>query len=154
MDTSRCFVGQPRMERLRKSLPSSTLILGIDEHTGVLLDFQAEQCQVQGLGNATIEGPDYSKVFKSGTSFSITELGPYHAPPDAQAYGTLVAKTGDVQEPEIEPPQEVLTLIAKREEARQEKNWSESDALREQIAREGFEVEDTSEGPRWRYIRE
>jgi len=47
-----------------------------------------------------------------------------------------------------------LTLITKREEARQARNWSESDALREQIEREGFEVKDTSEGPRWRYIGE
>jgi cyanophycinase-like exopeptidase len=154
VDTRRCFVGQPRMERLRKSLPSSTLVLGIDEHTGVLLDFQAEQCQVQGIGNVTIEGSNYSKVFKSGTSFPITELGPYHAPPEAQGYGTLVAKTGDVQDPDIEPPQEVLTLITKREEARQARNWSGSDALREQIERKGFEVKDTPEGPRWRCIGE
>ncbi len=152
VDTSRCFVGQPRMESLRKSLPSSTLILGIDEHTGVLFDFQAEQCQVQGLGSAFIEGPEYSKVFKSGTSFPITELGPYHAPPEVPGYGTPVAKTGDAREPEVEPPQEVLSLISKREEARREKNWSDADVLREQIAREGFEVEDTPEGPRWRYL--
>ena len=154
VDTSRCFVGQPRMEGLKQSLPPSTLILGIDEHTGVLFDFQAEQCQVQGIGNVTIEGPEYSKVFKSESSFPITELGPYHTPPEVPGYGTLVAKTGDIQEPEVELPEGVLSLIRKRDEARQERNWSEADALREQIAREGFEVEDTQEGSRWRYIGE
>ena len=151
VDTSRCFVGQTRMEGLRRSLPSSTIVLGIDEHTGVLFDFQTEQCHVQGIGNATIEGLEYSKVFKSGSSFPITELGPYHVPSEVPGYGKLVAKSGGTQEPEVEPSQEVLTLIKKREEARQKRNWSEADALRDRIAGEGFEVEDTPEGSRWRY---
>ncbi len=48
---------------------------------------------------------------------------------------------------EVNAPQHVLTLVKEREEARHEKNWNESDRLREEIIRQGFSVEDTSEGP-------
>jgi cysteinyl-tRNA synthetase len=36
--------------------------------------------------------------------------------------------------------------LIQRKEARENKNWSESDRLRDEIAKLGFEVKDTSEG--------
>ena len=43
-------------------------------------------------------------------------------------------------------PDEVQKLLDAREEARKNKNWAESDRLREEIKKFGYEVEDTSEG--------
>ena len=45
-------------------------------------------------------------------------------------------------------PEEVQKLISKRETARENKDWAESDNLREEILTKGFEVLDTPEGPR------
>jgi cysteinyl-tRNA synthetase len=47
-------------------------------------------------------------------------------------------------------PEEVQSLVDQRQEARAEKRWQEADALRDQIAGAGYEVEDTAEGPRIR----
>lgn len=43
-------------------------------------------------------------------------------------------------------PEKVLKLSNEREKARKEKNWKESDELREEIRKTGYEVEDASEG--------
>ena len=45
-----------------------------------------------------------------------------------------------------EIPEEVFKLIEERKQARKEKNWAESDRLRDLIKEKGFEVKDTKEG--------
>ena len=43
-------------------------------------------------------------------------------------------------------PKEILDLVEKRKQARQEKNWEESDRLRDLIKEKGYEVKDTKDG--------
>ena len=45
-----------------------------------------------------------------------------------------------------EIPQEVIELAEKRLKARKEKNWAESDSLRDEIKEKGYEIEDTKDG--------
>ncbi|MBN2093993.1 MAG: cysteine--tRNA ligase [Candidatus Zambryskibacteria bacterium] len=45
-----------------------------------------------------------------------------------------------------EIPKEIKELTQKRQKAREEKNWQESDKLRKQIEEMGFEIKDTEEG--------
>lgn len=47
----------------------------------------------------------------------------------------------------IEIPAEVTKLADEREEARKAKDWKRSDELRDEIAKQGFVVEDKPEGP-------
>ncbi len=47
-------------------------------------------------------------------------------------------------------PEHIRQLAAKREEARKQKDFAQSDALREQIENEGFLIEDTSSGVKLR----
>jgi cysteinyl-tRNA synthetase len=47
-----------------------------------------------------------------------------------------------------EIPAEVQTLVAKRDDLRKEGKWKESDVVRIEIIAQGYEVEDTSTGPR------
>jgi cysteinyl-tRNA synthetase len=53
---------------------------------------------------------------------------------------------GEIEVAEI--PKEVENLVAEREEARKRKDWKRADALREEVKKLGFLVEDTAEGPR------
>ena len=48
---------------------------------------------------------------------------------------------------EEEPGHEILHRAAKRERARQEKDWASADRLRDELYTEGWAVEDTPEGP-------
>ena len=47
---------------------------------------------------------------------------------------------------EEEIPQEILELVEQRKVARNEKNWTESDRLRDLIAQKGYSVKDTKHG--------
>ena len=56
----------------------------------------------------------------------------------------LGIKIDEVQETKI--PQEILDLVEERKQARSDKNWSESDRLRDLIAEKGYVVKDTKDG--------
>ena len=43
-------------------------------------------------------------------------------------------------------PEEILDLVSKRDEARNSKNWSESDKIRNLLVEKGYRVQDTKEG--------
>jgi cysteinyl-tRNA synthetase len=47
---------------------------------------------------------------------------------------------------QVLPPQEVVLLAERRQEARCRSDWSESDALRQQLAALGWQVQDTKDG--------
>jgi cysteinyl-tRNA synthetase len=59
---------------------------------------------------------------------------------------------GEIEVAEI--PKEVENLVAEREEARKRKDWKRADALREEIKKLGFLVEDAAEGPRCARIKD
>ncbi len=58
----------------------------------------------------------------------------------------------DFKKKEEKIPAEIKKLIQKREKARKEKNFKESDKIREEIKNKGYTVEDSSEGPRIKKI--
>ena len=51
-----------------------------------------------------------------------------------------------ITEKREEIPQEILELVEQRKVARNEKNWTESDRLRDLIAQKGYSVKDTKDG--------
>jgi cysteinyl-tRNA synthetase len=55
---------------------------------------------------------------------------------------------GEWQPTEEEIPGNILALLVERQTARKEKRWQDADALRDQIAASGYEIEDTPQGPR------
>ena len=55
-----------------------------------------------------------------------------------------IDKVGENEKLEI--PQEIMDLVEQRKKAREEKNWQESDRLRDLIKEKGYEVKDTKEG--------
>jgi cysteinyl-tRNA synthetase len=63
----------------------------------------------------------------------------------------LGLRLAEWEPPRDEVPDEILALVAQRQQARAEKRWAEADDLRAQIRAAGYEVEDTPEGPRVRW---
>ena len=47
----------------------------------------------------------------------------------------------------VEIPDEITGLLAKREEARQSKDWEAADRFRDEISKLGFSIEDSKDGP-------
>ena len=73
-DTRFCFMGEPRFRKLERLLPPDTSILGIDEHTACIIDFETSLIQVKGLGQITLRGPQGETTFNSGDRFPCDVL--------------------------------------------------------------------------------
>ncbi len=92
LDTSHCFMGLARFERLQALLPPQETILGIDEHTACILDLAAETGQVVGKGSVTLLRQDMPPMmYRSGDRFPLAVLkGELHSH-DAWASAPAVA---------------------------------------------------------------
>jgi hypothetical protein len=149
LDTCCAFVGQERMAHLEAMLPPTTTLLGIDEHTAVVLDFARQTAHVMGQSGATVHRSGKRLTFASGQTFDLNVLGEVQIPQLDDGLPADVAEA--VVSAESLPP-DIAALIEQRKVARQEKDWTRSDALREHLADLGYSVEDTPQGPRWRRV--
>jgi cyanophycinase-like exopeptidase len=147
LDTSRCFMGQARFGALAAMLPAGTGILGIDEHTTLLIDPKQKHCSVIGRGEVKTVHEGVERSYAAGSAFPATALGSWREADLPQMPGALQALQHDEMHVESGPPQEVLELAERREDARQRKDWPRADALRAEIEALGWEVRDTPAGP-------
>jgi cyanophycinase-like exopeptidase len=75
LDTSRCYMGRARFERLLAMLPPETTILGVDEQVACILDLAAGECSVFGPGGVTIIRNGRTAEYPAGSRFGIDQLG-------------------------------------------------------------------------------
>jgi hypothetical protein len=75
-DTRYCYLGERRLQLLEESLPSGAYVLGVDEHTGLVLDLDAGSASVVGLGVVTVRRDGQSTVFEAGTTVGLSDLRP------------------------------------------------------------------------------
>ena len=66
LDTSRCWMGVDRFEKLLKMLPKGQKVLGIDEHTAIAFDLATKECIVRGKGMVYDITPDKVTEYKAG----------------------------------------------------------------------------------------
>jgi len=149
LDTSRCFIGMDRFAEWCDLLPSDNETIGLDEHTGLILDFESGLCEVNGVSSVSVVRECDPGMFPSGSTFAISELGEYHIPHPLD--GDIPADVWDmvVNAPPLEedkPSDEAIALAEKRQQARVDKDWSKSDKLRDEITALGWTVQDTKEG--------
>lgn len=154
VDTSRCFIGRARFEALASELDAETTIIGLDEHSGLIIDLAAGVCEVAGQDAVHVIRQGIERSYTRGDQFPIDQLGAFHpltdpaAGLDAALWAQMLAAHAALESMAAIPaPAEVLALVEKRQAARLERNWAESDALREQIAGLGWKIQDTPQGP-------
>lgn len=66
-DTRYCYLGEDRLVALERELPPTSFVLGVDEHTAVLLDPAARTATVVGNGSLTVRRQGTSVVYPSGS---------------------------------------------------------------------------------------
>jgi hypothetical protein len=158
LDTCCAFMGMERMARLEALLPATTTLLGIDEHTAVVIDLVQETAQVVGQGSTTIHRVGEQRSFANGQTFELNVLGKVQKPalgeglPTDVVEAVLAAERVEVPSSAETLPPEVAIIIQKREAARQAEDWTQADALREELAGIGYLIEDTPQGPRWQRV--
>jgi hypothetical protein len=73
-DTRYCYLGERRLALLERELPAGAAVLGVDEHTAVVIDLDAETIRVTGRGGVTVRRAGGDAVLPSGTSATLAEL--------------------------------------------------------------------------------
>lgn len=70
-----CYLGERRLRLLERQLPEGAHVIGVDEHTALLLDLGSGTARVLGRGGVTVRRDGRSRVLPAGTECPITELG-------------------------------------------------------------------------------
>ena len=73
-DTRFCYLGERRLAILEQELPDGAHVLGVDEHTGVVIDIDADTATVIGNGTITVRVRGESTVFESGITIPVDVL--------------------------------------------------------------------------------
>ena len=73
-DTSKCFLGERRLRIMEAELDADTFVLGIDEHTGVIIDLDAETAEVMGRGGVTLRRDGASVRIEAGATVALEVL--------------------------------------------------------------------------------
>ena len=73
-DTRFCFMGRPRFSQLVSLLPEDVSILGLDEHTACILDFENDEAVIKGIGTVTLQRSGSEMVFDTRERFSLEVL--------------------------------------------------------------------------------
>ena len=73
-DTRHCYLGEQRLAAMERELPAEAAVLGVDEHTAMLIDLQTEGIEVRGRGGVTIRRAGDSVVLPSGGRLAVAEL--------------------------------------------------------------------------------
>jgi hypothetical protein len=73
-DTRFCYLGEARLHMLEQLLDESEYVLGIDEHTGIVIDLNERTAEVVGNGVVTLRVKGNSTTFASGEVLSLEQL--------------------------------------------------------------------------------
>lgn len=73
-DTRFCYMGERRLSMLERELPDDVYVLGVDEHTGMVIDLDTQTVTVVGKGVVTIRVHGDSTQIASGETFSVDRL--------------------------------------------------------------------------------
>jgi cyanophycinase-like exopeptidase len=226
-DTRYCYLGEQRLAAMERELPPEAFVLGVDEHTAVLLDPTARTVSVVGNGTMTIRQRGESAVHPAGTVLAFEELlnsgtaqvstvdlvavaAIAEPTPSTSLRGstdelvarfdmalnagdvdecvetileleqtlldwsadtltsdegdnargalrTMVVRLGELATVGARDPREVVAplvegLLALRSRARETKDFTTSDEIRDRLAGGGIEVRDTPNGVEWHVI--
>ena len=73
-DTRFCYMGERRLAILEEQLPADAHVIGVDEHTGVILDLDSNTATVVGNSTITVRIKGRSTIHNSGDVISIDAL--------------------------------------------------------------------------------
>ncbi len=164
-DTRYCWLGERRLRSLEEQMPPDTFILGVDEHTALLVDLNADRASVRGRGRVTARYRGKELTFAAGEEVTLDQLrqvadapapgaglaaAPALVAPEAPLVEQLLAaqrdaSTADARAALVEPLVEVLLGI--RATARASGDYATADAIRDRLLGLGLELRDSAGSP-------
>lgn len=159
-DTRFCFLGEARLRALEEQMLPDVFILGIDEHTALIIDLDCQSAMVRGRGSVTARRNGDSVVFAAGEEIALDVLRnsdtwpssrtvPVPSTPTADAAQRLIAveqQLGELSgraalvDPLVEAALEVRRM------ARANGDFATADAIRDRLLVLGIEIADRADG--------
>jgi len=102
-DTRFCYMGERRLAVMETMLPDDAWVLGIDEHTVLIVDLDARTVAVSGRGNLTVRRRGAAQVFAAGQKLGLDAL--------------LAAARGDTARPRASEPAAATAAAPPEEKA-------------------------------------
>lgn len=73
-DTRFCYLGEQRLATMEAELPDDVGVLGVDEHTALVLDLDSGTATIAGSGLVTVRRRGASQIHRAGSTLSLDEL--------------------------------------------------------------------------------
>jgi cyanophycinase-like exopeptidase len=73
-DTRFCWQGERRLRMLEAQLPDESFVLGVDEHTGLVIDLDTGAAEVVGRGTVVVRLHGDEWIVPTGTTTSLEEI--------------------------------------------------------------------------------
>ena len=73
-DTRFCYLGEQRLEAMEAMLPSGVGVVGVDEHTAVVIDVVHRTAAVHGAGVLTLRRAGVSEVVPAGETIPLDDI--------------------------------------------------------------------------------
>jgi cyanophycinase-like exopeptidase len=73
-DTRYCYLGEQRLTAMEDMLPDGVGILGVDEHTAVIVDLAAAEVSVVGAGVLTVRVDGISRTIAAGDTVPLADV--------------------------------------------------------------------------------
>jgi cyanophycinase-like exopeptidase len=73
-DTRYCYLGAQRLDAMEAELPAGVGVLGVDEHTAVVVDIALGTATVHGAGGMTLRSPGATEFVPAGESIRLADL--------------------------------------------------------------------------------
>jgi hypothetical protein len=70
-DTRFCYLGEERLAGLEHELPEGAFVLGVDEHTALCIDLDADDASVAGHGGVTVRVQGRSTRIEAGETMAL-----------------------------------------------------------------------------------
>lgn len=73
-DTRYCYLGERRLRILEAELSGDEFVLGVDEHSAAIIDFDDQTLAVEGNGSVHVRRETATSSFPSGTTVTLDEV--------------------------------------------------------------------------------
>lgn len=113
-DTRFCYLGEHRLAMLEEQLPNDAHVIGVDEHTGVILDLDSNTATVIGNSTITVRIKGQSTIHNAGDVISIDALRD-----PATGVTNIPVQITPIDNPQAEPEKDSTSLGADTQNAEQ-----------------------------------
>ena len=167
-DTSCSYIGENRLNSLIDK--EYTNIIGIDEHTALVINGEKEVFRVEGIGSVTTKTKEGKTIFEAGDEYPLSDLQNILQKSDNDKLVSTKTSSNVVDENSLKKElaklnlelknnndfttlfdKTMLEIINLRNKFRSEEKYSESDDIRDLLDKLDIIIEDNKTGSSWKF---